>query len=53
LALPFMMESRVGLLANDRTPPYEIAFLSGQPNARVLTQVSQILSFYQESRSAT
>ncbi|NQV90549.1 hypothetical protein HQ487_04055, partial [Candidatus Uhrbacteria bacterium] len=46
LALPFMMESRVGLLANDRTPPYEIAFLSGQPNARVLTQVSQILSFY-------
>jgi len=42
LALPMALGCTVGLLQNEFTPAYEVAFLRQQGNAHVLTDVSQI-----------
>lgn len=48
LAVPMHLGCRVGLLANEFTPLYEVEFLEKQPNARVLWDLTQALAFIQE-----
>jgi len=52
-ACPMARGAQFGLLRNPATPDYEIKYLDGHPQARVLIEVSQILPFYREGRSAT
>jgi hypothetical protein len=45
LALPLAMGARIGLVAGERTPPYERAFVDGHPRGRVLTSLHEIAGF--------
>ncbi len=45
LAMPLSLGARVGLVATDRTPPYERAFVEAHPRARIIEQLSEIPAF--------
>jgi hypothetical protein len=45
LAMPLALGARVGLVANARTPGYELAFVEGHPRARVIRDLSEIPGF--------
>ena len=45
LALPLALGARVGLMVNDFTPPYEIAWLGDRPGARILRSLDDLLAF--------
>lgn len=45
LAMPLALGARVGLVASDRTPPYERAFVEAHPRARIIEHLSEIPRF--------
>jgi len=45
LAMPLALGARVGLVATDRTPPYERAFVEAHPRARIIEHLSEIPAF--------
>ena len=45
LAMPLALGARVGLVATDRTPPYERAFVEAHPRARIIDHVGEIPGF--------
>lgn len=45
LALPLSLGARVGLVASERTPDYERAFVMAHPRARIIDDLSQIRRF--------
>jgi hypothetical protein len=45
LAMPLSLGARVGLVATDRTPPYERAFVEAHPRARIIDKLSEIPAF--------
>jgi hypothetical protein len=45
LALPLALGARVGLVASEHTPPYELEFVGAQPRARVLRELAEIPAF--------
>lgn len=45
LALPLTLGARVGLVASDRTPPYERAFVEAHPRARIIEDLHEIPQF--------
>jgi len=45
LAMPLSLGARVGLVASDRTPPYERAFVEAHPRARIIDELSEIPAF--------
>jgi phosphoglycolate phosphatase-like HAD superfamily hydrolase len=45
LAMPLSLGARVGLVATDRTPPYERAFVEAHPRARIIESLSEIPAF--------
>ena len=45
LAMPLSLGARVGLVATDRTPPYERAFVEAHPRARIIEHLSEIPAF--------
>lgn len=45
LAMPLSLGARVGLVASERTPAYEAAFVEAHPRARLITDLAQIPAF--------
>jgi hypothetical protein len=45
LALPLALGARVGLVASERTPPYERAFVEAHPRGHVLEDLAEIFDF--------
>ena len=45
VAMPLSLGARVGLVATDRTPPYERAFVEAHPRARIIEHLSEIPAF--------
>ena len=45
LAMPLSLGARVGLVATDRTPPYERAFVEAHPRAQIIEHLSEIPAF--------
>lgn len=45
LAMPLSLGARVGLVASERTPAYEAAFVEAHPRAALITDLSQIPKF--------
>jgi len=45
LAMPLSLGARVGLVASDRTPAYEAAFVTAHPRATLITDLAQIPAF--------
>lgn len=45
LAMPLSLGARVGLVATERTPPYERAFVEAHPRAQIIEQLSEIPAF--------
>jgi phosphoglycolate phosphatase-like HAD superfamily hydrolase len=45
LAMPLALGARVGLVATERTPPYERAFVEAHPRARIIDHLSEIPAF--------
>lgn len=45
LAMPLSLGARVGLVASDRTPPYERAFVEAHPRARMIAELSEIPAY--------
>jgi hypothetical protein len=45
LALPLALGARVGLIASQRTPAYEVEYVAGHPRGRILTSVTDIPGF--------
>jgi phosphoglycolate phosphatase-like HAD superfamily hydrolase len=45
LAMPLAMGARVGLVASQHTPPYERAFVSDHPRARLISDLSEVPAF--------
>lgn len=48
LALPLALGCHVGLMANEHTPSWELAFVAQHPRARVLRDPIEIVPFYDE-----
>ena len=45
LAMPLSLGARVGLVASDRTPPYERAFVEAHPRAQMIAALSEIPAY--------
>lgn len=45
LAMPLSLGARVGLVASERTPGYERAFVDSHPRGRLITDLAQIPAF--------
>ncbi|MBA3462542.1 MAG: HAD family hydrolase [Deltaproteobacteria bacterium] len=45
LAMPLQLGARVGLVASERTPPYERAFVEAHPRARMIEDLAEIPAF--------
>jgi hypothetical protein len=45
LALPLALGARVGLIASQRTPAYEVEYVAGHPRGRILQSVADIPGF--------